>query len=162
MTNSRNRTIEDHSRFAESHDLLDLPTVNMIHSKRHSICHIVGVMRSLALVKRADRSHILIVQRKIKNADVVTLNALVTEDKTFTHMSGKTQTKEEFFGEIADDTLNYYTYKLNDPVVTVDGDTATLTGSTTLEAKVYGSSGTWTLPTNQKFVKLDGAWKLSN
>ena len=77
-------------------------------------------------------------------------------------MSGKTQTKEEFFGEIADGTLNYYSYKLNDPVVTVDGDTATLTGSTTLEAKVYGSSGTWTLTTNQKFVKLDGAWKLSN
>ena len=96
------------------------------------------------------------------NKDMDTLNALVTEDKTFTHMSGKTQTKEEFFGEIADGTLNYYSYKLNDPVVTVDGDTATLTGSTTLEAKVYGLSGTWTLTTNQKFVKLDGTWKLSN
>ncbi len=52
-------------------------------------------------------------------------------------------------------------YKLNDPVVTIDGDTATLTGSTTLEAKVYGLSGTWTLTTDQKFVKLDGTWKLS-
>ena len=114
----------------------------------------------------ADEREILETYGKFEQAmidkDIDTLNALVTEDKTFTHMSGKTQTKEEFFGEIADGTLNYYACKLNDPVVTVDGDTATLTGSTTLEAKVYGSSGTWTLTTNQKFVKLDGAWKLSN
>ena len=114
----------------------------------------------------ADESAVLETYEKFEQAmidkDIDTLNALVTENKTFTHMSGKTQTKEEFFGEIADGTLNYYSYKLNDPIVTVDGDTATLTGSTTLEAKVYGSSGTWTLTTNQKFVKLDGAWKLSN
>ena len=114
----------------------------------------------------ADEREILETYEKFEQAmidkDIDTLNALVTEDKTFTHMSGKTQTKEEFFGEIADGTLNYYAYKLNNPVVTVDGDTATLTGSTTLKAKVYGSSGTWTLTTNQKFVKVDGAWKLSN
>lgn len=114
----------------------------------------------------ADESAVLETYEKFEQAmidkDMDTLNSLVTEDKTFTHMSGKTQTKEEFFGEIADGTLNYYSYKLNDPVVTVDGDAATLTGSTTLEAKVYGSSGTWTLTTNQKFVKLDGTWKLSN
>ena len=114
----------------------------------------------------ADERAVLETYEKFEQAmidkDIDTLNTLVTGDKTFTHMSGKTQTKEEFFGEIADGTLNYYAYKLNDPVVTVNGDTATLTGSTTLEAKVYGSSGTWTLTTNQKFVKLDGAWKLSN
>lgn len=28
--------------------------------------------------------------------------------------------KREIFGEIADGTLNYYAYKLNDSVVTVD------------------------------------------
>ena len=52
--------------------------------------------------------------------DIDTLNDLVTADKTFTHMSGKVQTKEQFFGEIEDGTLNYYSYKLNSPVVTVD------------------------------------------
>ena len=112
----------------------------------------------------ADESAVLETYEKFEQAmidkDMDTLNSLVAEDKTFTHMSGKTQTKEEFFGEIADGTLNYCSYKLNDPVVTVDGDTATLTGSTTPEAKVYGSYGTWTLTTDQKFVKLDGAWKL--
>ena len=114
----------------------------------------------------ADESAVLEAYERFEQAmidkDIDTLNELVTEDKTFTHMSGKVQTKEEFFGEIAEGTLNYYSYKLNDPVVTVDGDTATLTGSTTLEAKVYGSSGTWTLKTDQKFIKQDGKWRLTN
>ena len=60
----------------------------------------------------ADESAVLETYEKLEQAmidkDIDTLNALVTEDKTFTHMSGKTQTKEEFFGEIADGTLNYY------------------------------------------------------
>lgn len=101
-------------------------------------------------------------EQTMVDKDIDTLYSLVTPDKTFTHMSGKVQTKEEFFSEIENGTLNYYSYKLNDPVVTVDGDTATLTGSTTLEAKVYGASGTWTLKTNQHFVKQDGKWLLTN
>ena len=101
-------------------------------------------------------------EQAMVDKDIDTLYNLVTADKTFTHMSGKTQTKEEFFGEIEDGTLNYYSYKLNNPVVTVDGNTATLTGSTTLEANVYGASGTWTLKTDQHFVKQDGRWLLAN
>ena len=103
-----------------------------------------------------------IFEQAMIDKDIDTLNDLVTADKTFTHMSGKVQTKEEFFGEIEDGTLNYYSYKLNSPVVTVDGDTALLTGSTTLEAKVYGASGTWTLKTNQHFIKQDGKWLLTD
>lgn len=101
-------------------------------------------------------------QQAMIDKDLDALRASVTEDKTFTHMSGKTQTREEFFGEIMDGTLNYYKSELHDPVVTVDGDTATLTGSTTLTAKVYGISGSWTLPTNAHFRKLDGQWVQCN
>ena len=97
-------------------------------------------------------------QQAMIDKDIETLTALVVPDITFTHMSGKTQTKEEFFGEIEDGTLNYYKYELHDPVITIDGDTATLTGSTTLTAKVYGMSGSWTLPTNAHYIKIDGEW----
>lgn len=97
-------------------------------------------------------------QQAMIDKDIETLTALVVSDITFTHMSGKTQTKEEFFGEIEDGTLNYYKYELSDPVITIDGDTATLTGSTSLTAKVYGMSGSWTLPTNAHYIKIDGEW----
>ena len=46
----------------------------------------------------ADESAVLETYVKFEQAmidkDMDTLNSLVTEDKTFTHMSGKTQTKE--------------------------------------------------------------------
>jgi len=97
-------------------------------------------------------------QQAMIDKDVDAMRALTTEDKTFTHMSGKTQTREQFFGEIADGTLNYFSYQIHDPHVTIEGDRATLTGSTTLDARVYGMSGSWTLPTNAHFVKQDGHW----
>ncbi len=97
-------------------------------------------------------------QQAMIDKDVETMLSLVTEDKTFTHMSGKKQTKEEFFGEIADGTLNYYQYEIHNPVVTVNGDTATLTADTTLTAKVYGMSGRWTLATEAHFVRAEGEW----
>ena len=97
-------------------------------------------------------------QRAMIGKDVEAMRALTTEDKAFTHMSGKVQTREEFFGEIADGTLNYFGYEVHEPKVTVVGDRATLTGSTTLDARVYGASGSWTLPTTARFVKVDGYW----
>ena len=97
-------------------------------------------------------------QQAMVDKDVEAMRALTTEDKTFTHMSGKVQTREEFFGEIADGTLNYFGYEIHDPYVTIEGDHATLTGSTTLDARVYGASGSWTLPTNAHFVEVDGKW----
>ena len=101
-------------------------------------------------------------QQAMIDKDVDAMRALTTEDKTFTHMSGKTQTREEFFGEIADGTLNYFGYEVHDPHVVIEGDHATLTGSTTLDARVYGASGSWTLPTNACFVRAGGKWVQCN
>ena len=98
------------------------------------------------------------IQQAMVDKNVDAMRALTTGDKTFTHMSGKAQTREEFFGEIADGTLNYFGYAIHDPCVTIEGDRATLTGSTTLDAHVYGMSGSWTLPTNVHFIKQDGTW----
>ena len=97
-------------------------------------------------------------QQAMIDKDVDAMRMLTTEDKVFTHMSGKTQTREQFFSEIADGTLNYFGYAIHDPRVTIEGNRATLTGSTTLDAHVYGMSGSWTLPTNAHFIKQDGTW----
>ena len=97
-------------------------------------------------------------QQAMIDKDVETLYSLVTADKTFTHMSGKKQTREEFFGEIRNGVLNYYRYQIRSPIVTVNGDTATLTASTTLTAKVYGISGSWMLPTDAHFIKENNRW----
>lgn len=101
-------------------------------------------------------------QQAMIDKDLDTLYSIVTEDKAFTHMSGKTQTKEEFFGEIEDGTLNYYKYEIQNLHITVDGDQATLNADVTLTAKVYGMSGSWTLHSRQNFIKIDQEWKVCN
>jgi len=102
------------------------------------------------------------IQQAMIDKDIDTLDRMILDGTTFTHMSGKTQTKEEFFGEIADGTLNYYAYVIHDPQITVSGDEATMTASVTLTAKVYGASGDWTLPVNAHFTKIDGVWYSHN
>lgn len=102
------------------------------------------------------------IQQAMIDKDLDTLYAGVTDDKTFTHMSGKTQTKEEFFGEIEDGTLNYFQYKIENPQVRFEGDYACLTSTTTLTARVYGFSGSWPLRTEAWFQRIDGEWIYCN
>lgn len=97
-------------------------------------------------------------QQAMIRKDLAIMRNLTTEDKVFTHMSGKTQTREEFFGEIMDGTLNYYGSVISDPVITVENDRAHLKASVTLDAKVYGITGSWTLQTNINFIKKNGQW----
>ena len=102
------------------------------------------------------------IQQAMVDKDIDTLYANVTPDKTFTHMSGKTQTKEEFFGEIEDGTLNYFAYKIENPKVDISGDYACLASITTLTARVYGFSGSWPLRTEAWFQKINGEWIYCN
>ena len=101
-------------------------------------------------------------QQAMINKDIDKLDRIVKDGTTFTHMSGKTQTKEEYFGEIADGTLNYYRYKIENGKINVSGNTATLSADVTLTAKVYGTSGSWTLPVNAHFEKINNEWIYTN
>ena len=47
--------------------------------------------------------------------DFEKLNEIICDNYTLTHMSGKTQTKEEFIDEIMDGTLNYYKSTIDNP-----------------------------------------------
>ena len=101
-------------------------------------------------------------QEAMIKKDMNKLNEIVKDDKKFVHMDGKTQTKEEFFEEIRNGTLNYFNSVLKDEVITVNGDKANIKGKTTLKAKVYGMEGEWTLPTDANFEKINGKWLFCN
>jgi hypothetical protein len=77
------------------------------------------------------------------DADIDTLRKLTAEGKTYTHMSGKKQTREEYFDDIADGSLTYYTIGIADPVIKVNGDSATITYTSVLNANAYGARGTF-------------------
>ena len=102
------------------------------------------------------------IQNAMINKDMETLNKMVKDDKKYVHMDGKVQTKEEFFEEIRNGTLNYYKSVLVVDEITIHDNKANLKGKTTVTAKVYGKEGEWTLPTDSNFEKINGKYILCN
>ncbi|WP_296888919.1 nuclear transport factor 2 family protein [uncultured Methanobrevibacter sp.] len=100
-------------------------------------------------------------QKAMIEKDSEKLNELMQDNYTLTHMSGKTQTKEEYIDEIMDGTLNYYKSIIDNPTITVDDNKAILKADVTLDAKVYGIKGTWTLHSEQTMEKINEKWYLS-
>ena len=90
--------------------------------------------------------------------DRTSMERYFDKNLTFTHMSGKKQTREEFIGEIMDGTLNYFKVDTKDFSISVDGDSARMKVTHTLTAKVYGISGSWTLGGENTYKKRNGIW----
>ena len=91
-------------------------------------------------------------------ADIETLRLLTDEAKTYTHMSGLTQSREEYFADIADGSLTYYSIGMENPVVSVDGDRAEVTYTAALNANAYGARGTFRMKGTHIWEKRDGTW----
>ena len=92
------------------------------------------------------------------DADIDTMRELVSEDMVFTHMSGRQQTREEYFADVADGSLNYFTIGIADPVIGVDGDKAQITYTSVLNANAYGARGTYRMKGTHHYEKRDSAW----
>ncbi len=92
------------------------------------------------------------------DADIETMRELVSEDMVFTHMSGRQQTREEYFADVADGSLNYFTIGIADPVILVDGDKAQITYTSVLNANAYGARGTYRMKGTHYYELRDGSW----
>lgn len=109
---------------------------------------------------------VLYVQAKycqaMTDADIDTMRELVSEDMVYTHMSGMQQTREEYFADVADGSLTYYTIGIADPVIEVNGDRAQITYTSILNANAYGAKGTYRMGGTHTLEKRDGAWVAVN
>ena len=91
-------------------------------------------------------------------ADTDTLRELVSEDATFTHMSGHQQTREEYFADIESGGLQYFSIGIENPTVVVEGDKATVAFTSVLNADAYGARGTYRIAGTHYWELRDGAW----
>lgn len=92
------------------------------------------------------------------DADIDTMRELVSEDMIYTHMSGMQQTREEYFADVADGSLDYHTIGISNPAVSVDGDKAQITYTAVLNANAYGARGTFRMKGIHHYEKIDGSW----
>ena len=95
-----------------------------------------------------------------KNMDK--LNSIVKNGTTFTHMSGKVQTKEEYFKEIETGALDYQAYTIEKPSVSIHGNKASLKARVTLTANAYGAQGSYPFNVLAYFEKINGEWLYTN
>lgn len=96
------------------------------------------------------------------DADTDTMRKIVAEDTVFTHMSGKTQSREEYFADVESGALTYYTIGIKDPTIEVDGDEANITFTSVLNANAYGARGTFHMKGTHHYRKMNGGWLLVN
>ena len=101
-------------------------------------------------------------QQAMVDKDIDKLNKIVKDGTTFTHMSGKTQTKEEYFEDIKTGALDYQSYTIEDPKVTIDGNKAILKARVTLTANAYGAQGSYPFNVTAFFEKIDDEWLYTN
>ena len=92
------------------------------------------------------------------DADIDVMREIVSEDMLFVHMSGMTQTREEYFADVADGSLTYYTIGIANPIIKVDGDRATITYTAILNANAYGARGTFRMHGTHHYEKRNGVW----
>ncbi len=94
--------------------------------------------------------------------DTVTLISVHADDFVLTHMTGMHQSKQEYIRAIANGTLNYYSAEHEQIDITIDGNHATLTGRSRVNAAVFGGGRhTWRLQLYFDLVKEDGKWRLT-
>ena len=91
--------------------------------------------------------------------DTATLNRVHADNFVLTHMTGMHQSKQEYIKAIADGTLNYYSAEHEQMDIKVDGNHATLTGRSRVNAAVFGGGRhTWRLQLHFDLVKEENKW----
>ncbi len=92
------------------------------------------------------------------DADLDTMREIVSPDKIFTHMSGRQQTREEYFHDIAVGNLKYFTIGMDGTTVSVQGNQAVVSYTSVLNANAYGARGTFHMKGKHYFRKIQERW----
>ena len=95
-------------------------------------------------------------------ADTETMMEITSPDMIFTHMSGRQQTRDEYFADIEDGDLQYFTIGIENPVVNISGNYASVSYTSVLNANAYGARGTYRIDGIHWYEKQGENWIACN
>ena len=94
--------------------------------------------------------------------DEAELNRVHDDSFVLVHMTGMHQDKKTYIRSILNGTLNYYSAVTENLSVQVNGDTATMTGKSRVNAAVFGGGKhTWRLQLFFHAKKTEDGWRLT-
>lgn len=94
--------------------------------------------------------------------DVETLGSLMADDLILVHITGATQTKQEWLDEITAETMRYYNIERQNQTIEVTSEHAIARYTSVIDARIWGSRGTWRLNTTMYMAKVGGNWIRTN
>ena len=95
--------------------------------------------------------------------DSAQLVEILDDSFVLVHMTGLRQAKSDYITAITNGTLNYYTEGTESIRVNVDGNAATLTGQSRVNAAVFGGGRhTWRLQLDISLVKDGSNWRMTH
>ena len=95
-------------------------------------------------------------------ADTETMREITSPDMIFTHMSGRQQTREEYFADIENGDLQYFTIGIENPVVNINGSYASVSYTSVLNANAYGARGVYRIDGTHWYEKHGENWIACN
>ena len=95
-------------------------------------------------------------------ADTETMREITSPDMIFTHMSGRQQTRDEYFADIENGDLQYFTIGIENPVVNINGSYGSVSYTSVLNANAYGARGTYRIDGTHWYEKQDENWIACN
>ena len=95
--------------------------------------------------------------------DKTELNRVHDDTFVLHHMTGMQQDKNSYIDSILDGTLNYYDEHTESLEISINNDSAVMTGKSRVTAAVFGGGRhTWRLRLKFELIKRADGWKLTD
>ena len=93
------------------------------------------------------------------DADTVKLGSMLADDIILRHITGQTQTKQEWLDEVASGSMDYHKIEQRDVNIKfINSETADVSFTSVITATIWGSNGTWTLHNTMRLARINGHW----
>lgn len=96
------------------------------------------------------------------NRDTAALGRMMADDIILVHINGRRQTKQEWLTEIANETMRYYNIRTENLSIEINGNHASASFTSIIEARIWGSHNTWTLNGGMYLTRTEDGWIWSN
>jgi ketosteroid isomerase-like protein len=92
--------------------------------------------------------------------DLDTLGALLADELTYTHSSGRVDTKVQFLDSLRTGRQKYFAIAPEDTAVRVFGDTAVSTGQSAMHVSAGGQESRFRIRFTDVWVRRGGRWQM--
>lgn len=116
------------------------------------------VIKDLSLGQQAVLTQQARLCQAMVDADIHTLEQIISADKQFVHMSGKKQSRDAYSHDIQTRQLDYHAITIANPVIIINNDNASINYTSVLTATAYGINGTFSIQGTHWFQWINNQW----